>query len=217
MPRNSDDAAHSQAIQVIANARENCRSAVLRLEAFDDIKPETVFATGDGDRPHLQHLAHAHLLDFHGQLAPKKYSDKASDIWEEQIAVVRVPEEAVIESVDDGESPDAGATVRVEGDDWQDAIIWDDEPLRLSTLHKIWNMRLLTVEHHQHKRHTGGDDDTIKRRMWLPPKAARPIYDQLNAVLADLGLLMDVELQTAIDAPSFVPDHIKEQAPAYQT
>lgn len=217
MPRNADDAAHSQAIQVIANARENCRNAVLRLEAFDDIKPESVFAVGDGDRPHLQHLAHAHLLDFHGQLAPAKYSDKASDLWEEEIETVRVPEEAVVETIDNGATPDNGATIRADGEDWQDAIKWGDEPLRLSTLHKVWNMRLLMVEQREWRRHHGEEINVIQRRMWLPPKAARPIYDQLNAVLADLGLLMDVELQTAIDAPSLIPDHIKKQAPAYQT
>lgn len=181
--------AHSAAIQALTDARQNTRKYVFLMERSDNVSEDAVFVDPNVS-DHPQKLAHSAVLDFQREVSQPEYTLKMDNIWQENLTddagndiEIEVPEDnaTVRKSVTDGDSsvlPD------------RSEIDTRTETVSLESLSHRWSGRSITViVEKDSPYYPSSDPEASELRVWLPPKAIKPAYDQLNSALSKIGLL----------------------------
>lgn len=183
--------AHSAALKAITDARRNTRNYRFLMEKSDRVQDDAVFVDPSEDN-HPQKLAHSAVIDFQQELAQPEYTVMMNDIWSEKLSddtgdeiEIEVPrEESVKKVIGSREDPENVLPER-------ENIETKTETLSLETLSHRWSGRTITVHIEWDSPYYADNDETRTVRLWLPPKAIKVAYSQLNSALSKMGLLAD--------------------------
>lgn len=190
---NQSTTAHSAAISAISDARQNTRKYIYAMERSDRVQWDAIFV--DPDEPeHPQKMAHAALMDFHGQVGQSEYIIKVDQLWQDNLEEpngdsieVQVPANDPVEiTVDDKNGVDNMLPDR-------DDIETTAETVSLEMLHYRWSGRSVDVHATVDSPYYNADARKETLRLWLPPKAIVAAYDRLNDALSKLNLLAKTE------------------------
>jgi len=189
MSENQAGSAHSAALQAITKARQNTRNYRFLMEKSDRVQDDAIFVDPDEDQ-HPQKLAHAALIDFQQELAQPEYTVMMDDIWSATLEDdagnpirIEVPEEdTVTKVIGSRENPENVLPSR-------DSIETTKETVSLETLPHKWSGRTITVQIDWDSPYYADSERTQTVRVWLPPKAIKAAYSQLNSALSKIGLL----------------------------
>lgn len=181
--------AHTAALKAITDARQNTRNYRFLMERSDHVQDDAVFVNPNDDQ-HPQKLAHAALIDFQQELAQPEYTVMMDDLWRETLTddagnkiKISVPKHDTVTKTIDAASN--GANVLPE----RDSIETQEETLSLETLPHKWSGRTVTVKIEFDSPYHADKDKRQTVRLWLPPKAIKAAYSQLNSALSKIGLL----------------------------
>lgn len=189
MSKNQSTTAHSRAIQALTDARQNTRQYRFYLERADNIQDDAIFIQNDSDQdPHK--LAHAALIDFYEEVNQPEYTIKVENLWQENLKdraghdiKIDVPKERVIEkTVTDQTGINNFVPDRSD-------IETKAETVSLETLGHRWSNRTIKVRVTVDSPYYAAENRTETVKLWLPPKAIREAYSQLNSALSKIGLL----------------------------
>jgi len=182
--------AHSAAIKALSNARQNTRQYCYLMERSDDVVEDAIFVD-QSNSEHPQKLAHAAVIDYHEEVNQPEYTVKMNDLWQENLTgqdgneiTVKVPrQDHVTQTVDTVEDLENIVFDRGE-------LETTEETVSLENLVHRWSGRHLTAEVAVNSpyRESGNAPEEIVR-LWLPPKAIKAAYRQLNSALSKIGLL----------------------------
>jgi len=190
MTRSQDDKrqiAHSNTVRQILEAAQNTWRAVSQMESEDQLHPDGVFldADGYGDK-HIQKRAHTHLMSYHKLVASKQYWIHADEKWQAYIKdrhgkelTITVPEKDEIHVDQDGVSIGDIETV--------------EEPVSLELLSDRWSFRYVDVVSELPNSYGTTEEMREKKRVWLPPRAIALLFEQLEAVRAEIQLGADID------------------------
>lgn len=169
-------------------ARSHCREV---LRELDPNVPNDVVV----DPPQMVALLHTVVLDFHRHIAPKHrvLSDPNSpgepSLWEEPLVEVEVPPSAA--------TFDAGQT-NVWGDiSYQNPVRqveWKTVDVTLASLLERWdyeNESRITVRARDGPGATDRVVEAVTETVFLPPKASKAVFTQLNKCMDHLGWVAD--------------------------
>lgn len=188
---NGGATAHSAAIKALSDARQNTRKYRYLMERSDRVVENAIFAD-PGDSEHPQKLAHSAVIDYHEEVNQPEYTVKMNDLWQENLTGQNGKDITI-------EVPEADRVTKTVGHaDGLENIVPDrgeldttEETVSLENLVHRWSGRHLTVEvtvdspYHE----SSGDTREEIMRLWLPPKAIKAAYRQLNSALSKIGLL----------------------------
>lgn len=185
----SSSSAHGAAIRALTDARQNTRKYRFLMERSDRVVEDAIFIDPD-DQQHPQKLAHASVLDFHEELAQPEYTVMMDDIWSADLEAsnghaieIEVPRKETVEKTVTGKAePDSLLPDR-------DEIATKTETVSLETLAHKWSGRTITVVATWDSPYHNRDETSEEIRVWLPPKAIKAAYSQLNSALSKIGLL----------------------------
>lgn len=181
--------AHSAALKAITDARQNTRNYRFLMEKSDRVQDDAIFVA-PGEEKHPQKLAHAALIDFQQELAQPEYTVMMDDVWRETLTdetgdeiQIDVPKQDTIKkAIGSRDDPENVLPER-------DSIETKTETLSLETLPYKWSGRTITVRIEWDSPYYSDTDRTRTVRLWLPPKAIKAAYSQLNSALSKIGLL----------------------------
>lgn len=181
--------AHSAALKAITDARRNTRNYRFLMEKSDRVQDDAIFVDPNEDK-HPQKLAHAALIDFQQELAQPEYTVMMNDVWSETLSddagkdiEIEVPKnETVTKVIGSRGDPENVLPERRN-------IETKTESLSLETLSHKWSGRTITVQIEWDSPYYANSDKTRTVRLWLPPKAIKVAYSQLNSALSKIGLL----------------------------
>lgn len=181
--------AHGAAIKALTDARQNTRNYRFLMEKSDRVVEDAIFIDPDDDN-HPQKLAHAALIDFHEEVNQPEYTVKMNDVWQETLSgqdgeeiTVEVPREDRVRKVATDDDINSVLPDR-------EGIDTKTEHVSLESLSHRWSGRCITVVVEQDSPYYASSGTREKKvRVWLPPKAIKAAYRQLNSALSKIGLL----------------------------
>lgn len=181
--------AHGAAMRALTDARLNTRKYKIMLERSDKVSEDAIFVDPD-EQKHPQKLAHASVLDFYEELAQPGYTVMMDKIWSSELEAsnghpiqIEVPRHDTVQKVIEGESesdsllPDRGE------------LETKTETVSLEQLSHKWSGRTVTVVATWDSPYETRKEHRQTVRLWLPPKAIKAAYSQLNSALEKIGLL----------------------------
>jgi hypothetical protein len=181
--------AHQQAVQAIADARQNTRQHVFLMERSDRVRDDAVFVNPD-DPEHPQKAAHASVLDYQREIGQPEYTVRMDDTWTEPLTDKRGDEIEITVPQDDHLTktipPDADQTNVLPDLSEVDTTT---ETVSLERLAWDWSGRRVDVTVERESPYYNDTGETHSVRLWLPPNAIKAAYDQLNSALSKIGLL----------------------------
>lgn len=187
--QSSSRSAHGAAIQALTNARQNTRNYRFLMEKSDRVVEDAIFIDPDDDN-HPQKLAHAALIDYHEEVNQPEYTVKMNKLWQKDLAgqggnpiTIEVPREDRVRKVVTDEDINSVLPDRSE-------LETREETISLETLSHKWSGRSLEVEIERDSAYYEVPEPRVETvRLWLPPKAIKAAYRQLNSALSKIGLL----------------------------
>lgn len=199
MANKGSSTAHSIAINAIANARQNTRQYRFQMENNETVEEGAIFIDPSA-RDHPQKKAHAALLDYHEEVNQPEYTKKVNDLWQENLKNeaghdirIDVPNnDEVTRVVKDPTRTDAVLPTR-------DELETKTEKISLEMLGRRWSGRSLTVNIVADSPYYDVEKKSVQLRMWLPPKAIKAAYSQLNSVLSRISLLAKTDAPIEYD------------------
>lgn len=192
MNSDSQDQAHSNYIHAIAEARQNCREWVYRVERMPSIDPENSLMA---DKP--QRELHSAVLDYYSFIQP--FSDDLSQTWSEQLEHPETKEPIWFDNPVPGE----------------DGLQLNEEAVKLYGFGDFFTLRTIEWTESVFDEEHGQISQSRQARVWIPPKVATAVYHQLNSCLKKLNLAADIEAVAGHDTPPEPPKHVRDSAPAY--
>lgn len=104
---------------------------------------------------------------------------------------------------------------------WKDTVTEDilvDGERETVSLHSLseWRFRYITKVQQVEKPQEGITEEQNRYRLYLPVSAAADCLTQLNKCIHRLGFAADEKELPEKDGPTEIPEHIREQAPAFQ-
>lgn len=181
--------AHTAAVKAITNARQNTRNYRFLMEKSDRVQEDAIFVDPRDDN-HPQKLAHASLIDFQEELSQPEYTVMMDDIWTATLSgsdghdiEIEVPKNDTITKVIQAENDQENILPD------RNSIETKTETVKLETLAHKWSGRTITVDVERDSPYYPDEGETHTVRLWLPPKAIKAAYSQLNSALSKIGLL----------------------------
>lgn len=195
---------HNNAVRELANSRNRLKEALTMAE-LDGVPPyRTVINNappnpndimgGFHSPPWSESLrsCHAAALEFWAEVKP--YRANAMDKWQAELAVVNVP----IEGEWTTEGRRHRGSIRRRGLDYKPVSV---------TLKDLgeWRFHQLTLV-----MESAEERKERAEKVFLPPAACNHVYQQLNSVLEEIGLLAEVREKEAHDKDPGVPNDVNE-------
>jgi len=181
--------AHGRAIQAITEARQNTRRYIYEMERSDDVRENAIFVDRYREN-HPQKIAHAALLDYHAEVDQPEYHIHADEEWVADLSderghpiTITVPKDDVVTKTVTESSGIKNITPSLSD------IPTQEETLSLENLGYRWSGRQITVNVLIDSPYRIETESTELLRLWLPPRAVKAAYSQLNTVLSRIGLL----------------------------
>lgn len=185
---------HETALQSIAVSRQKAKESLYRLNAFDKLNPHALFPP-DWDRRREtdpQTIAHSMILGYRRELGKDTYLQKADahDLWQAEIATVKVPKQLVDENAD---------TIEVELDTYEEnpnikQLDYDCTEVAVS-LESFgwWSMRFVRVHTSFQGSYGRTVEEEVQQKIVLPPKAIEAGFEQLDEIAARMGILAQIK------------------------